>query len=1575
MNKKFLSALLCGATLLASTSTFVSCKDYDDDINSLENKLTNEISAREALAAKVTAAEAAIKDLQTAKAELEAELAKKENTADHAADIAVINGEIAVIKAAIEKLEKSLEDYATKKELASEVAQLNLNIDLALQTAKEYTDAACALLQGKIDGLNTELGKTNTNLEQLSKDLSDLLGKYNTLNDKLFDTNGEIARLDAAIGAQEAALKSAQETLEKAIKDGDAATLAEAQKKIDALKTTLETSIADLKKELENADKKLQDQIDVINAELAKKADKTYVDQKLSDLKKDFEIAIQTVNGEIEDINKAIKDLNDNQIPALTTQISDISDDLDVVTQILAKKLRSIVLRPQLYVDGIEAVQYRVLFDEDIHLVALSNVYLPAAVHQSWDPSIRDKQPIAGLTDYQITPASKRFWNAPAWPVQYHMNPSTANPTFADVKGWFCEEKNVVNRAATADLGITVEEFYRDYKNGSGDAANTQLFGLNNGDLTVGIRINDPRPLFFNGPRAIITDGSTTGCNHTTDCSVVEGESESTHFDPATGSFTGSTTALVFNPWLAMETAAGKDDVEWVGGAVKHSNHLDNIVALEMKAENDIHITSDYALLHATGVTIEGLVWKDNVSQIKTQKVSPIFPCDELEYNYDGYKDGLSAVKGNYECGKSIHVWDTPEEALRACKYDQRNYVCLPYNNTQNIKLEDYLALHYFEQNASRTGYYGVQTWEFTGKYDDPTKDLRNYGVWYEFETVDYAIDGNASYDSRYMTLDDATDKAVMQAGAYDRHSATGLLKAGRVDADGKFKDEISYSSVGREPLVRVLVHAKDNQGNDHVILDGYILVKITKELITTSTEYKQNVKFDLCNGNGATMLTWSQFSSDILHDMFGASYTKTMFDALYGPEEHDSRMIGTTGKTVGTFKGAADGFWEYGSAVSGAIDTYKFRCHLYADNTGSAPDQNVLGEVTYYHDAHSATNFRIVWNFSAEDLEYISHNCGDPLSGTSTYSAWIRWTAHNTNHVAGDTETGDPDYPTDLKGDNAAKYDIIWVKLTVTVDRDHVLTYTFDDDYKIDNYWWGHTTPGAPADKTGWDAILLNTATPAAGLSPYTWFGETWKTLDENVLYLNKQGAGKTLCEKAVASADCELTDNCVAKYYVAPVDKKVVSKYDVNSSGADATNHASDHRAGTVCDPGSDARPLTWEVVPMYSDEIKSHAGGNLNDGAPVEYIITAYCPTHNDDYNCLVPRYQAPNNTGISNYDGSYAGRGNACPTTHKFVPTKTDEWDIAQEWEDYANKIVDECCIDYQDGVYENDFIYVVRASDRNSNNPALFHKLAKLDQHNGVIELYHDSYTYAVLNAIGYDKHETSKMALDKELRAMIGVIARDKCDNAQMMKKSLFMPSWERPLNMVTEIDYAIDARTSGNRIYLADIIKLYDWRGYDLDDTHTSTDPQVMRGCMEQPSSKWLWAYYGVEYTKIDFRYDKVMTDLDSPDDGPKVWKTLKSISPKGLVFTTNGGFNAIIYNPNSWISGYNNPANSLALYNQFQTNTARRNQLGYIEYDNNGYNVQNFDLIVPITVGYVWGELTENILIHVHNTIGNED
>ena len=157
MNKKFLSAILFGALMVTSTGTFVSCKDYDDDIENLQeqiNKLatkedmTSQIASLqsaltaaqgEAAAAKATAAEALDKANSIAATATGAEKAAAE--AEKAAAKAALDAAAAkeeAIKAAQEevaKAQKALQEAiaadfeAVKKDLAAQIAKLTEKVE------------------------------------------------------------------------------------------------------------------------------------------------------------------------------------------------------------------------------------------------------------------------------------------------------------------------------------------------------------------------------------------------------------------------------------------------------------------------------------------------------------------------------------------------------------------------------------------------------------------------------------------------------------------------------------------------------------------------------------------------------------------------------------------------------------------------------------------------------------------------------------------------------------------------------------------------------------------------------------------------------------------------------------------------------------------------------------------------------------------------------------------------------------------------------------------------------------------------------------------------------------------------------------------------------------------------------------------------------------------------------------------------------------------------------------------------------------------------------------------------------
>ena len=119
MNKKFLSAVLFGAMLATTTSTFVSCKDYDDDIAGLQEQI-------DGVKSNLTSEAAALRsELATAKTQLESELASAQSALQaaintNASDIDALEARVATIESKITaidtlttQLNKLSEDMAT----------------------------------------------------------------------------------------------------------------------------------------------------------------------------------------------------------------------------------------------------------------------------------------------------------------------------------------------------------------------------------------------------------------------------------------------------------------------------------------------------------------------------------------------------------------------------------------------------------------------------------------------------------------------------------------------------------------------------------------------------------------------------------------------------------------------------------------------------------------------------------------------------------------------------------------------------------------------------------------------------------------------------------------------------------------------------------------------------------------------------------------------------------------------------------------------------------------------------------------------------------------------------------------------------------------------------------------------------------------------------------------------------------------------------------------------------------------------------------------------------------------------
>ena len=154
MKRKYLSALLMGVLTLSSVSTFTSCKDYDDDINSLQEQVNKAALSSDVEALKTQVTNAAT-SAQNAAAKAEEALTKAGANAT----------EIATVKALATKngtdVAKALTDAANAATAASNAATAASNAATAATAAQDSANAALT----KIAGLDKELKKLALNAQ------------------------------------------------------------------------------------------------------------------------------------------------------------------------------------------------------------------------------------------------------------------------------------------------------------------------------------------------------------------------------------------------------------------------------------------------------------------------------------------------------------------------------------------------------------------------------------------------------------------------------------------------------------------------------------------------------------------------------------------------------------------------------------------------------------------------------------------------------------------------------------------------------------------------------------------------------------------------------------------------------------------------------------------------------------------------------------------------------------------------------------------------------------------------------------------------------------------------------------------------------------------------------------------------------------------------------------------------------------------------------------------------------------------------------------------------------------------
>ena len=458
MRKKIISALLLGLFTVASTSTFVSCKDYDDDISDLQGQVTSQNSALEALKTKVATAETAITSLESAQRTLEGKVDANATAATNA-----INAAKTELQSAIDAVK------GTAANNAAELAKVDGKISNAIEQAKADIQVALNLKADLAD------------LQAAQNELTNVSNKLNTLSDKYTQFIGEYTSLKAALDAQKAVLESA-------IASGDAETLNKAKAEVAALETKLNGAMSTLKTNLETE----------INGVAGKV---TTLETTVGELKAAHDGF--ATKDQYTTLNNQLTTILNEKIPAVEQSVTalekKVGKNINVISAALAKALRSLVFQPDLYVDGIEAFEYP--FRVDTTLVE-TNVATYTRNQRTGETAAHE---ISKVTDYKHGTGSVTLVSPLAWPVEYHANPSNTDTKFENIKGFAVREAEVISRGASSVKFNAVEK----YLDGS------QLFQNKNGIITVGIQVADAdKSKFIDASGKIVKGAVATGTDY-----------------------------------------------------------------------------------------------------------------------------------------------------------------------------------------------------------------------------------------------------------------------------------------------------------------------------------------------------------------------------------------------------------------------------------------------------------------------------------------------------------------------------------------------------------------------------------------------------------------------------------------------------------------------------------------------------------------------------------------------------------------------------------------------------------------------------------------------------------------------------------------------------------------------------------------------------------------------------------------------------------------------------------------------------------------------------------------------------
>lgn len=381
MKRKFISAMLFGALLIAPATTFVGCADYDDDIENLQGQITNNATTLDQLTKeKIQNVETEIESLKAANKQLQEALdkAKSEGTDADAATLAAaqklvedaqaqlqaaldaVNGDITGINGNISSLDARLLAQDGRLKSVESLLAADGKLTLAINDAQALAEKAYNLAEQTAATAEANKQAIKDAAENLKSIKESLEGQINTLSEKVNDLSKKLADQNADITAQINSLKSQLNDANEGISaNGDkikankqkideiVGQLTELQNQINANKSKVETlesnfltkvnelvagqnglktSIEGLKSANETINQRLEsaegrlDTIEDLIASLAKSSDVT---SSIDQLRQEIEAKIGKLNEEGKDDTVA------SLIAGINTSITSIQGDIE----------------------------------------------------------------------------------------------------------------------------------------------------------------------------------------------------------------------------------------------------------------------------------------------------------------------------------------------------------------------------------------------------------------------------------------------------------------------------------------------------------------------------------------------------------------------------------------------------------------------------------------------------------------------------------------------------------------------------------------------------------------------------------------------------------------------------------------------------------------------------------------------------------------------------------------------------------------------------------------------------------------------------------------------------------------------------------------------------------------------------------------------------------------------------------------------------------------------------------------------------------------------------------------------